>query len=112
MSVKSAIHTVPVRSPTLKTIQLLGRDVFRLELVLVGPPAFGQRHLLEQTDVMPIGLADVSRQQQAARGIGPGAEPDRVGCALLEIVERLLELDMPIGAIDGGDIDPVDVRLR
>ena len=79
--------------------------------MLVGPPAFGQRHLLEQTDVTPIGLADVSRQHHAARGIGPGAEPDRVGCPLLKVVERLLELDMPIGAIDGGDVDPLDVAF-
>ena len=51
-----------------------GRDRFRLELVLVGPPAFGQRHVLEQTDEAPTGLAGVSRQEHAARGSVIGGE--------------------------------------
>ena len=45
-----------------------GRDRFRLELVLLGPPAFGQRHVLEQTDKVRTGLAGVSRQEHAACG--------------------------------------------
>ena len=51
-----------------------GRELFRPELVLVGPPAFGQRHVLEQTDEVRTGLAGVSRQEDAARGSVIGGE--------------------------------------
>jgi hypothetical protein len=40
-SVKLAIHVLPVRCPTLGFNHIRGREVLRLELVLVGLPIFG-----------------------------------------------------------------------
>jgi hypothetical protein len=95
--------------PEVESDRVLGGKVLRLEHVAIVLPRFGQGDVLAQANVMVIRLIDKSTEPDPARGIGLGAEPDRVGRTGLGIVERHGDSRMPIGAIHGGDIDPANV---
>jgi hypothetical protein len=61
---------------------------------------------------MPIRLGSLCDDRQRARAGGPGAEADGVGRPLLGIIKLLCEARMPVGAIDGGDIDTADTSFH
>jgi hypothetical protein len=87
-------------------------ETLGLELDLGSLPPFGEQdRLVCQTNTVPIGLLDVSIDDDRAWDAGLGAEPDRVGRTLLKIVHHLYKPRVPLHCVHRSDIDPVDVRF-